>query len=173
MKKRYIYGTVIIDMETKKIVDLLDSRDLDDVVEWLKTYPNLEIVSRDGSLTYAAAIRKAHPHAVQISDRFHLLKNFTDYCKSYITKTLNFKIKIKHILSGDEEKQTSISTDNKKSVRIKEAQRLNLQGLSEREISLQLKMDIRTVKKYIASTSDILSKDTSQKNMSKQLVRKI
>ena len=116
----------MVDLETKRIVDLLDSRDLDDVVEWLKTYPNLEIVSRDGSLTYAAAIRKAHPHAVQVSDRFHLLKNLTDYCKSYITKTLNFKIKIKQVLSGDVDKHNSISTDNKKSVRIKEAQRLNL-----------------------------------------------
>lgn len=78
MKKRHIYGTVMIDIETKKIIDLLDSRDLDDVVKWLKTYPNLKIVSRDGSLTYAAAIRKAHPDAIQISDRFHLLKNLNE-----------------------------------------------------------------------------------------------
>jgi transposase len=172
MKKRYIYGTVMVDMETRRIVDLLDSRNLDDVVEWLKTYPNLKIVSRDGSLTYAAAIRKAHPDAVQISDRFHLLKNLTDYCKRYITKTLNFKVKIKQVLLGDGEKHTSINTDNKKGVRIKEAQRLNLLGLSEREISLQLKMDIRTVKKYLASDSDKLSKDAPQKNHEQTVIKK-
>jgi len=76
----------MIDIESRNIIDILESRDLEDVTEWLKTYPNLEIVSRDGSQTYASAIKAAHPNAIQINDRFHLLKNLTDYCKKYITK---------------------------------------------------------------------------------------
>lgn len=56
---------------------------------FLRSYPNLEIVSRDGSQTYVAAIRQAHPKVIQIIDRFHLLKSLTDYCKSIITKTLS------------------------------------------------------------------------------------
>jgi transposase len=85
----------MIDIETRKIIDIIASSDLEDVTECLKTYPNLKIISRDGSLTYAAAIKKSHPKVIQISDGFHLLKNLTDYCKSYITKIMNFKIKIK------------------------------------------------------------------------------
>ena len=42
------------------------------------------MVSRDGSISYKKAIEKAHPHAIQISDKFHLIKNLTDYCKEYI-----------------------------------------------------------------------------------------
>ncbi|WP_370458142.1 transposase [Bacillus sp. AR18-7] len=32
----------------------------------------LEIVARDGSITYHNAITEAHPEAVQVSDRFHI-----------------------------------------------------------------------------------------------------
>ena len=47
LKKRHNYGTVMIDIETHKIVDLLESRQEDDVAEWLKTFPNIEVISRD------------------------------------------------------------------------------------------------------------------------------
>jgi transposase len=129
----------MVNIETKKIVDLLDSRDLGDGIEWLKSYPNLEIVSRDGSQTYAAAIRQAHPKVVQISDRFHLLKNLTDYCKSFIAKTLNFRVKIKRLPRDSDKKNTNIDISNKKSIRVKETQHLDSLGLSEKKISLQLK----------------------------------
>jgi predicted transcriptional regulator len=161
MKKRHIYATVMIDIETRKIIDILDSRDLENVIEWLKTYPNLKIISRDGSLTYAAAIKKSHPKAIQISDRFHLLKNLTDYCKSYITKIINFKIKIKSS-SGENKVDTVTNSFFKRNDRIKEAQSLYSKGLSQGEIGLQLKMDIRTVKKYINLNTEEIKKDATQ-----------
>ena len=167
MKKRNTYGTVMVDIETKNIIDLLGSREINDVIEWLKTYPNLKIVSRDGSLTYAAAIRKAHPKAIQISDRFHLLKNLTDYCKSCITKMMNFKIKIRKSLEYDEDKSKNINITTKKSNRIKQAQTMYSQGINLNEISIELKMDIRTVKKYITLKEDDLGlkeKDSVQIN---------
>ena len=40
------------------------------------------------SLTYNNAISLAHPKAIQVNDRFHLLKNLTAYCKAYLTKFL-------------------------------------------------------------------------------------
>jgi transposase len=79
IKKRQTYGTIMIDM--------IFSREVNEVTNWLKTYPNIQIVSRDGSVTYNNAISSAHPKAVQISDRFHLLKNLTTYCKDYLTNS--------------------------------------------------------------------------------------
>jgi len=61
---------------------MIDSRDYETVCEWLKTYPNLSVISRDGSVIYNNAIANAHPEALQISDRFHLLKNLTSYIQS-------------------------------------------------------------------------------------------
>lgn len=34
------------------MVDVLESKDYEEVKEWLKTFPNIEIVSRGGSITY-------------------------------------------------------------------------------------------------------------------------
>jgi len=51
-KKRYTYGTIMIDIDSHRIIDILDSRDKDKVVEWLKTYPNIKVVSRDGSVSF-------------------------------------------------------------------------------------------------------------------------
>lgn len=77
MKKRKSYGTVMIDINTHRIVDMIESREYEVVSEWLKSYPSLEVVSRDGSITYKNAIKSAHPKSKQVSDRFHLLKNLT------------------------------------------------------------------------------------------------
>ena len=76
----------MIDIDTHRVIDMIFSRELNDVTKWLKTYPNMQIVSRDGSITYNKAIALAHPKAIQISDRFHLLKNLTTYSKDYLTK---------------------------------------------------------------------------------------
>lgn len=64
----------MVDLDTHRVIDLIESRDKEDVVKWLKTYPNIQVVSRDGSLTYAAAIKDAHPRVLQVSDKFHLLE---------------------------------------------------------------------------------------------------
>ena len=59
-------------------IDLLPSREIKDVTEWLKSFPNFEIVSRDGSMSYNSSIKQADRSIVQVSDRFHLLKGLTD-----------------------------------------------------------------------------------------------
>ena len=92
LKKREKYATIMIDIESHKIIDMIESRELNDVTEWLKSYPNLSVVSRDGSLTYKNAITKSHPSAIQISDRFHILKNLTSYCKDYLSKYLKTRV---------------------------------------------------------------------------------
>ena len=75
LKKRQKYGTVMVDLETRKIVNMIESREKEGVNRWLLEYPNISVVSRDGSLTYAAAITTTHPQSMQVSDRFHLITN--------------------------------------------------------------------------------------------------
>ncbi|WP_257155359.1 transposase [Bacillus cereus] len=96
IKKRQRYGTIMVDIETHKIIDLIPSRDLDDVIAWLKTFPHLKIVSRDGSITFRNAIAQAHPAAIQVSDRFHLIENLKDYTKQAFQRLLPTSIKVSH-----------------------------------------------------------------------------
>jgi len=63
------YGTIIIDHETGKPIDLLPKRDSQTVEKWLEKHPTIEIVTRDRSGKYRQAITQALPDAVQIADR--------------------------------------------------------------------------------------------------------
>lgn len=95
----------MVDIDTHQVIDMIFSRELNDVVTWLKTYPNIQIVSRDGSITYKNAISLAHPKAIQISDRFHLLKNLTEYCKEYLSKIFKPQVVIdKYTVASDKNK---------------------------------------------------------------------
>ena len=74
LRKRFSYGTVMINLENHRIVDMIPSRDTNDVCNWLKMFHNIEVISRDGAITYASAATNSHPDVIQISDRFHLIK---------------------------------------------------------------------------------------------------
>jgi len=69
------YGTILVDMEKRRVIDLLADREAATLAAWLKAHPGVEVVSRDRSPTYAAGISEGAPGAVQVADRFHLLMN--------------------------------------------------------------------------------------------------
>jgi transposase len=69
------YGTILVDMERRRVIDLLPDREAATLSAWLKAHPGVEVVSRDRSPTYASGISDGAPGAVQVADRFHLLLN--------------------------------------------------------------------------------------------------
>ena len=77
-KRGQTYGTILVDLESRQPIDVLDSREVDDVVHWLKQHPGVEIISRDRSLEYKQGIDDDAPQAVQVADRWHLLKNLME-----------------------------------------------------------------------------------------------
>lgn len=66
------YATVLIDADTGVRIDVLPSRHGGVVTDWLRRHPGVEVVCRDGSSTYAQAVRDADPSIVQVADRWHL-----------------------------------------------------------------------------------------------------
>ncbi len=106
-KKRHTYGTIMVDINSHRIIDLLPSREIGDVAEWLSTFPNLEIVSRDGSVSYHSAIKQEDRNIIQTSDRFHLLKGLTDAAKTVITSLVAANIGIPMSASHYERTETT------------------------------------------------------------------
>jgi transposase len=69
------YGTIVVDLETHDVIDLLPDRDAATVRTWLEAHPGIELVSRDRSSAYSQAASEAASQAQQVADRWHLLKN--------------------------------------------------------------------------------------------------
>ena len=73
--KRCTYGTVVVDLERRRVLDLLPDRTAETLAGWLRAHPSIEAVARDRSTEYARGISLGVPKAVQVADRWHLLAN--------------------------------------------------------------------------------------------------
>ncbi|MFF2956767.1 ISL3 family transposase [Kitasatospora sp. NPDC057965] len=78
LRKGHVYATILVDIETRRPVDLLPDRTVATVRSWLADHPGVKVVCRDRSASYAEAVRLGAPDAIQVADRFHLWQNLAD-----------------------------------------------------------------------------------------------
>jgi transposase len=71
------FGTIIVELATRRVVDLLPTVEAEQVIAWLRAHPQIHVVSRDRAYNFGEAIRQGAPQAQQVADRFHLLKSAT------------------------------------------------------------------------------------------------
>lgn len=157
----------MIDINSHRIVDIIPSREIEDVTEWLSSFPNLEVVSRDGSVSYNNAIKQINEAIVQISERFHSLKGLTDAAKKYITSVLAANIGIPVSASHYENVETTDYWDKeqkddfptrkhnanyeKKKKLVKKVRELTKDGKKRSEIAEEIGVCYSTVKRYQSS----------------------
>ncbi|WP_307811861.1 ISL3 family transposase [Ktedonobacter sp. SOSP1-85] len=85
-KKGVTYGSILVDLELRKPIALLPDRTTSTAEAWLRTHPEVEVVSRDRGGDYAAAAKKGAPQATQVADRFHLLQNLRERLKEVMDR---------------------------------------------------------------------------------------
>lgn len=78
------YGTMIVDLERNKVLDLLPDRDAGSVAGWLRRHPGIEVVARDRADIFAEGARAGAPGAIHVADRWHLLRNLSVALQSVV-----------------------------------------------------------------------------------------
>lgn len=158
-KKRLRYGTVIVDMERRKIIDLLPDREAATVENWLKSHPGVEIVSRDRFINYANGIRQASTGIIQVADRWHLLKNMGDAIEKMLVRNQH-RLKEardreidqsrKNYEDAEEAAKAALnsSKEGKLQQKFSRMKVLLAQGLSIRKISKDVGMHRGTIRKW-------------------------
>ncbi|EFH81224.1 ISL3 family transposase [Ktedonobacter racemifer] len=161
------FGTIVVDLQTHKVLDVLPDRTADTSAAWMAAHPEIELVSRDRGGDYAAAARKAVPEATQTADRFHLLKNLGEALEGVLSHHL-----AAHRRSQTEEvRATSLSTAqpvqppklSPKEAALSQAKReerlskyeqvvaLRKQGFSQTAIAEQVGVGHATVSRWLSS----------------------
>jgi transposase len=74
-RRNHRYGSIVCDLERRRIVTLLPDRERATIEAWLAGHPGIGVVSRDRGGGYGEAAAKALPRAVQVADRWHLMEN--------------------------------------------------------------------------------------------------
>ena len=169
-KKGQVYACTIVDHYTRDTLAVFDSRYGDEIGEWLAAHPEIRLVTRDGSPSYAEIITSASPDIVQVSDRFHLIKNLRDTAVELVQGLLGKKRqKVQYPYPDEEEAYNLIFEDilsmgnQKHRARVQEyykVRKLKDEGKSIVEIAHQLGFTSRKV--FIRLHTDIskvLSRD--------------
>lgn len=82
------FGTILVDLQSHQVLDLLSDRSVETVSAWMRGHPEIRLVSRDRAGDYASAAARAAPQARQCADRFHLQKNLREALEGVLAQHL-------------------------------------------------------------------------------------
>jgi transposase len=85
-RKGRSYGTILVDLERHCPIELLDDATSAALIAWLEQHPGVEIISRDRGKEYVLGATQGAPDAIQVADRWHLLKNLGDTLEALFTQ---------------------------------------------------------------------------------------
>jgi transposase len=167
------FGTILVNLETHHIVDVLPDRQAEKVAAWMKQRPEIVAVSRDRGADYAKAAALGAPQALNVADRFHLLQNLTEALQLLLARCQQ-EIKAttsppefhqdepgKPVITLDEWRSAEpahvqkarLARRSGRHARYEQVIELQKQGMKPKEIAQHLGMGERTVHHWLASGS--------------------
>ena len=171
LRRGRVYGTVLIDMDSGRPIDVLGDRKAETLRDWLEQHPGVEIICRDRAGAYAEGARAGAPDAVQVADRWHLWHNLGEAVEKMVTR--HHACLREPVAEAD---QPAVVADaaappmkqSRLVVRTQQRhaaiQRLLAEGCSIRGIARSLDLERGTVYRFAraASLDELLTKSTSR-----------
>ena len=171
-RKGHRYGTILCDLERRRVIDLLPDRGADTLATWLAAHPSVTVVVRDRAGAYAEGTARGAPDALQIADRWHLLRNASDALRSVLEHHHRDLRAAARMASAPSEPPGAMSeapqpvaaeperrlrsterraqaAQERRDARYAEAVRLRDQGLSTRAVARSLGVERKTVRRWL------------------------
>lgn len=101
----------------------------------------------------AFCLKKSHPGIVQVSDRFHMIKDLTEAMTKYIIREFPARLEIPAVSTNSEEHVKLINQRNHVD-RVRFAQTKKAEGMTVNEIALLLHSSVKTIQKYLKLDTD-------------------
>jgi transposase len=170
-RRGYQFGTILVDLESHRPIDVLPDRRAETAAAWMRDNPEIHVVSRDRASAYAKAAAEAVPQAIEVADRFHVCKNLTEAtqllltrCQAEIAAASQIEEPVqnesgKPVVSIEEwrpkeparVKETRLTRRAGREARYKQVVERHEQGFTAKEIACQLNLSERTVQRWLAS----------------------
>jgi transposase len=159
------YGTVLIDMATRRPIGICDGRDGADLAAWLRRHPEVAVICRDRSGGYGEGARAGAPQAVQVADRFHLWQNLGQAVEKTVnTRRAHLGEPVPSLPVESPPAVVQPAAEKKIIARMRThydaVQHLQAQGLSKAAIGRKLGLHQATVRKFATARSidDLIAK---------------
>lgn len=167
-RRGYRFGTILVDLESHRLIDVLPDRQVETSAAWMRDHPEIEVVSRDRGTEYASAATQGAPQAIQV----HICKNLTE-----ATQLLLARSQAEILAASQTENEPRSDEPTKQQISIQEwrppepesvkkarlARRAGRyaryqqvvecgqQGMTPKEIAGRLGLSDRTVQKWLAA----------------------
>jgi len=176
LRKGHVYGTLLVDVQTRRPVDLLEERTADALQAWLRDRPGVEVICRDRAGAYAEGARRGAPDALQVADRWHMWHNLGQAVEKVVAR---HRTRFRRPNSTGDEQENEPDLDRTQEpptgrvgwmaerTRTRHAQvhHLRQQGKTVREIAGELGLARNTVRRFVRADDpeELLGRDGTGK----------